>query len=46
MWDRIFFTMAVLFIRQGNLFRGNQNFDPLKSAGHSYKYLARQLSQR
>lgn len=43
MWDSIFFTMAVLFTRQGSLFRGNQNFDPLKSAEHSYKYLARQL---
>jgi len=43
MWNRIFLTMAVLFTRQGNSFRGNQNFDPLKSVEHSYKYLARQL---
>lgn len=42
-WDKIFFTMAVLFTRQGKLFRGNQNFDEKKSAEISYPYIKRQI---
>ncbi|MBI2356537.1 hypothetical protein HYV12_00555 [Candidatus Dojkabacteria bacterium] len=43
MWDKIFFTMAVLFTRQGKLFRGNQNFDEKKSFEISYPYVKRQI---
>jgi hypothetical protein len=42
-WDKIFFTMSVLFMRQGIHFRGSHNFDNKKSAELSYKYVARQL---
>lgn len=38
-----FFTVAVLFTRKGIHFRGNHNFDPKKSAEHSYQYFKRQL---
>lgn len=42
-WDDIIFTMAVLFTRQGEHFRGNHNFDPVQSALHSYPFVARQI---
>lgn len=42
-WNNIFFTMAVLFTRQGRSFRGNEFFDPGKSLEHSYKYVSRQI---
>lgn len=42
-WDDIIFTMAVLFTRQGEHFRGNHNFDPKQSAQHSYQYVSKQI---
>lgn len=42
-WDNIIFTMAVLFTRQGEHFRGSHNFDPKQSAAHSYPYVAKQI---
>lgn len=42
-WDDIFFTMSVLFTRQGKHFRGNHNFDPKQSFEISYPYVARQI---
>ena len=42
-WDNFFFTMSVLFTRQGNLFRGNDNFEPKSSFEISYPYLSRQI---
>jgi hypothetical protein len=42
-WDDIMFTMAVLFTRQGEHFRGNHNFDPKQSAAHSYPFVSKQL---
>lgn len=41
--DYFFYSVAVLFTRTGIHFRGNHNFDPVKSAEHSYKYLAQQI---
>lgn len=41
--DYFFYSVAVLFTRTGIHFRGNHNFDPIRSAEHSYKYLARQI---
>jgi hypothetical protein len=42
-WDNFFFTIAVLFTRQGNNFRGNDNFEPLTSLNLSYPYLTEQI---
>jgi hypothetical protein len=42
-YDKFFFTMAVLFTRQGTKFRGNEFFDEKKSAEMSYPYVARQI---
>lgn len=42
-WDNIMFTMAVLFTRQGEHFRGSHNFDPKQSAEISYPYVSKQL---
>lgn len=42
-WDKIFFTMAVLFTRQGKHFRGSHNFDAKQSAEISYPYVIRQI---
>jgi len=39
-WDDIIFTMAVLFTRKGEYFRGNHNFDPKQSAEHSYPFVS------
>jgi hypothetical protein len=41
--DKFFYTMAVLFTRQGIHFRGNHNFDEAKSFEISYPYVARQI---
>jgi len=43
-WDEFFFTVSVLFTRQGKLFRGNNNFEPKQSFEISYPYLAKQIS--
>jgi hypothetical protein len=42
-WRNIFFTMAVLFTRQGNTFRGNDNFDERRSFEISYPYVKKQI---
>jgi uracil-DNA glycosylase len=42
-WNNFFFTMAVLFTRQGIHFRGNHNFDPERSYKVSYPYVTKQL---
>jgi len=42
-WEDIMFTMAVLFTRQGDKFRGTDNFAPKESAQISYPYFKRQL---
>jgi hypothetical protein len=42
-WDSFFFTIAVLFTRQGTHFRGSDNFDPKKSLDHSYPYVIKQI---
>ncbi|MCK9368472.1 hypothetical protein M0R04_00640 [Candidatus Dojkabacteria bacterium] len=42
-WDKLFFTMAVLFTRQGIHFRGSDNFDEKVSSKLSYPYLKQQL---
>lgn len=42
-WDEIIFTMAVLFTRQGEHFRGANNFDPKQSAANSYPYVSKQI---
>ncbi len=41
--DTIFFTVAVIFTRTGNLFRGNANYNEAKSFDISYKYVSRQI---
>lgn len=38
------YTVAVMFTRKGIHFRGNHNFDPIKSAEHSFPFLERQIS--
>jgi len=43
LWELFFFTMAVLFTRQGKHFRGNYNFDSEKSTELSFKYVSKQL---
>lgn len=43
LWKQFFFTMAVLFTRQGKHFRGNANFDEKKSAALSYPYVKQQI---
>lgn len=42
-YHKFFFTMAVLFTRQGTKFRGSEFFDEKKSAEISYPYVARQI---
>lgn len=42
-YDRFFFTMAVLFTRQGKKFRGSEFFDEKKSTALCYPYVARQI---
>lgn len=42
-YDKFFFTMAVLFTRHGKHFRGNHNFDERQSFEISYPYVARQI---
>lgn len=42
-YDNFFFTMAVLFTRQGTKFRGNEFFDEKKSMEISYPYVAKQI---
>jgi uracil-DNA glycosylase len=43
MWNKIFFTMSVLFTRQGRHFRGSDNFDEKISSQLSSPYLKQQL---
>ena len=43
LWDEIFFTMAVLFTRQGKHFRGSEFFHEKKSAQVSYRYVSAQI---
>lgn len=42
-WNNFFFTIAVLYTRQGKHFRGSHNFDPKISLDHSYPYVSRQI---
>lgn len=42
-WHDIIFTMSVLFTREGDNFRGSNNFDAKQSAEVSYPYVTRQL---
>lgn len=42
-WHDIIFTMAVLFTREGDNFRGNNNFDSKQSASISYPYVSKQI---
>jgi hypothetical protein len=42
-WDNIVFTMAVLFTRQGNHFRGNEFYDEKFGLELSLQYLQRQI---
>ncbi len=42
-FDDFFFTMAVLFTRQGTHFRGNDNFDEKRSYEYSYPFVTRQI---
>lgn len=42
-WERIFFTVAVLFCRSGNLFRGSANFEEKLGMRLSLPFLKRQL---
>jgi hypothetical protein len=42
-WDNFIFTVAVFFTRQGKLFRGNSNFDPVRSLSNSFPYLSKQI---
>lgn len=42
-FDDFFFTMSVLFTRQGTNFRGSNNFDENKSFEISYPYVSRQI---
>ena len=43
LWNNFFFTVAVMFTRQGIHFRGNDNFDEKKSLELSYPYLKKQI---
>lgn len=42
--NTIFFTVAIMFTRTGNLFRGNQNFNERQSFDISFPYLSRQIT--
>lgn len=42
-WDNYFFTIAVMFCRSGNLFRGSTNFDAKRSLAVSRYYLKKQI---
>lgn len=42
-WHDIIFTMSVLFTREGDNFRGSNNFAAKQSAEVSYPYVAKQL---
>jgi len=41
--DTIFFTVSVVFTREGYLFRGSQNYNEAKSFEISYPYVSRQI---
>jgi hypothetical protein len=43
LYKQFFFSMAVLFTRQGTKFRGNELFDEKKSRDISYPYVVRQI---
>ena len=43
-WDDFFFTMAILFTRRGEHFRGNEFFDLKFGIDQSLPYLKRQIS--
>lgn len=42
-WDKFFFTVAIMFTRQGNHFRGNEFFDEKLGVVESLPYLKRQI---
>lgn len=42
-YTKFFFTMAVLYTRQGNKFRGNELFDEIQSRNISYPYVVKQI---
>ncbi len=42
-WERMFFTVAVVFCRSGTLFRGSANFDEKLGMKLSLPFLKRQL---
>lgn len=42
-WDRFFFTVAIMFTRQGSHFRGNEFFDEKLGIAQSLPYLLKQI---